>query len=241
MFSFLINPTPPPASFFSYHQIRVSFTFPLRCSILSAVTRRKPPPLARQSILFNHARVFHISFLPAGLYLPRLCRSFVVGTLNSLFHRQLTPIFFVFSFSRRFIIRPLQSAGAVTFFLSAISPFVRFCALSSGQSSCIFRHLYLDSLSVFFLFLSAIAVQSLGFHIISYALRVSSVPCAAFVSCGPLSFPRAAPSISNTRLTYITSLFSLTRFPRRFAFSFSTSRNRASANFLIQPSRRNGR
>lgn len=240
MFSFLINSTLPPAFFLSYHQTRVSFTFQLRYSILSVLTRRKPPPLefpriSRYSSATRAFFIFH-SF-------RRACTShgFVVGTLNSLFRREHTPIFFVFSFSRRFIIRPLQSGSAVTFFLSAISPFFRFCALSSGQSSRIFRHLYLDSPSVFFLFPSAIAVQSLGFHIISYAPRVSSVPCAAFVSCGPLSFPRAAPSIANTRLAYITSLFSLTRFPRRFAFSFSASRNTASANFLIQPSRRNGR
>lgn len=238
MFSLLINPTLPPAFFLSYHQIRVSFTFQLRYSILSVVTRRKPPPLEfpRISRYSSATRAFFIFYS-----FRRACTSFVVGTLNSVFRREHTPIFFVFSFSRRFIIRPLQSGSAVTFFLSAISPFVRFCALSSGQSSRIFRHLYLDSPSVFFLFLSAIAVQSLGFHIISYALRVSSVPSAAFVSCGPLSFPRAAPSISNTRLAYITSLFSLTRFPRRFAFSFSASCNTASANFLIQPSRRNGR
>lgn len=121
----------------------------VRCNASETATTRVP---AHQSILFSHARVFHISFLPAGLYLPRLCRSFVVGTLNSLFRREHTPIFFVFSFSRRFIIHPLQSGSAVTFFLSAISPFVRFRALSSGQSSRIFRHLYLDSPSCSFYF-----------------------------------------------------------------------------------------
>lgn len=45
MFSLLINPTLPAPFFLSYHQIRVSFTFQLRSSILSVVTRRKPPPL----------------------------------------------------------------------------------------------------------------------------------------------------------------------------------------------------